>query len=44
MGDAGSPSKYCMAFGAETGAEIVKDGSSGRIYQARDAGELSFCP
>jgi hypothetical protein len=44
LGDPSSPTKYCVEFGAETGADVVKDGSNGRSYKARDANQSAFCP
>jgi hypothetical protein len=42
-GDPSAPIKYCMAFGTETGADVVKDGSNGRVYKARQAQGPAFC-
>jgi hypothetical protein len=42
-GDPNQPSKHCMVFSAETGADVVKDGSNGRAYKARGSQAPAFC-
>ncbi|MNC98296.1 hypothetical protein D3C83_162120 [compost metagenome] len=36
-GDPNDPLKHCFAFGAATSADVVKDGSNGRVYKATGA-------
>jgi len=36
--------KYCASFGPATSANVVKDGSNGKVYLAKDAGAPAACP
>lgn len=43
-GGSATPRQYCASFGPATGARVVKDGSDGRRFVARDAGAPVSCP
>jgi hypothetical protein len=43
-GELATELRSCASFGPSTGAVVVQDGSDGRIYKAKDAGEPAACP
>jgi hypothetical protein len=42
-GDPNDPLKQCVAFGAATSADVVRDGSNGRVYKAITAQGPAYC-
>jgi hypothetical protein len=43
-GNAATGRRYCASYGPATAADVVKDGSDGKKYQARDATAPAECP